>query len=263
MTRPLVLLHGFTGSPSSWDDVLEALDVTGPPTDDAPGPDPRRGPFAPPVIGHDGTPGPPDVDAFEDEVDRLAAAVRNRGITDAHLAGYSMGGRLALGLLVRYPELFASATLIGASPGLADPAERAARAARDREWARLLDEEGLDTFVAAWEALPLFATQAALDPERLRRQRAVRRSHDPRGLARSLRAVGLARMPDYRPRLADVDRPVRLVIGERDPKFRALAREMAERLPRATVTVVPGVGHNIVLEAPAEISGLLREDMTP
>jgi 2-succinyl-6-hydroxy-2,4-cyclohexadiene-1-carboxylate synthase len=255
VTRPLVLLHGFTGAPGSWARVVDEL--THPPGAASAGEV-----LAPAVVGHDGTPGPPGVRGFEDEVDRLAATVRDRGLVDAHLVGYSMGGRLALGLLVRHPELFAAATLIGASPGLADAAERADRVARDEEWARLLDEEGLDTFVAAWEALPIFATQAALAPDVLGRQRRVRRSHDPRGLARSLRAVGLGRMPDYRPRLPDLDRPIRLVAGERDPKFRGLAAEMAERLPRAEVTVVPAVGHNVVLEAPSEISGLLREDMT-
>ena len=218
---------------------------------------------APAALGHDGTPGPADVATFEAEADRLADVIRGRLSRPAHLVGYSMGGRLALGLLVRHAGLFHSATLIGASPGLSTAGERADRVARDEEWARLLDEEGLDTFVAAWEALPLWATQAGVPAERLARQRAIRRSHDPRGLARSLRVVGLGRMPDYRDRLAGVDVPVRLVVGARDPKFRALAEEMTSRLPRSTVVAVPGAGHNVVLERPREIATLLREDRSP
>lgn len=256
MTRPLVLLHGFTGAPASWDEIRTAL------PDSDPGAGPPGSIFAPAVIGHDGTPGAAGIDDFEGEVNRLASSIRERGLGGAHLAGYSMGGRLALGLLVRHPDLFASATLIGASPGLSEPAERAARARRDEEWARLLDEEGLDTFVAAWEALPIFATQAGLPAPARDAQRRIRASHDARGLARSLRVAGLSRMPDYRPQLGGIDVPVRLVVGERDRKFRALAVEMAERLPGSSLTVVPGVGHNVVLEDPAEIAGLLREDIT-
>lgn len=244
--RPVVLLHGFTGSPGSWAEVRRGLG--------------GGRVLAPAALGHDGTAGPAGVDRFEAELDRLAGLVRDRGFTGSHLAGYSMGGRLALGLLVRHPELFASATLMGASPGLSEPGEREARAARDEEWARLLETEGLPTFVAAWEALPLFGTQGRLPEARLAAQDRIRRSHDARGLARSLRVLGLARMPDYRPRLAGVEVPVRLVVGEADAKFRGLGTEMAERLPRATLTVVPGAGHNVVLERPAEIAELLRED---
>ena len=52
--------------------------------------------------------------------------------TDAvHLVGYSMGARLALGILAEHPELWEDgtirgATLIGVNPGL-EPEDRAAR----------------------------------------------------------------------------------------------------------------------------------------
>ncbi len=273
MSPPPVLLHGFTGAPESWAEVRQRLegrdDTRAPrPPDGAASPDsPDRGTgrfrpvLAPAGLGHDGTAGPPGIDRFEDEVDRLAAAIRQDDPRPRHLAGYSLGARVGLGLLVRHPALFRSATLIGANPGLTDPAEREDRAARDERWARLLETDGLDTFVAAWEALPLFATQEALPGDTLDRQRRIRRSHDPRGLARSLRVAGLARMPDYRSRLGDIDVPVRVIAGARDAKFRALASEMAERLPRAALTLVPDAGHNVVLERPTEIAALLREDM--
>lgn len=268
MSRRLVLLHGFTGSPESWTAVRRILREPGSQAREHPTPTSRtsargRDPaYAPALIGHDGTAGPPEIGSFHDEVDRLAMAIDHRGLAGAHLAGYSMGGRLALGLLVRHPTLFRSATLIGTSPGLSDPADRAARAARDEEWARLLDEEGLNTFVAAWEALPLFGTQADLPRDVVDRQRRIRESHDPRGLARSLRVAGLARMPDYRPFLDAIHVPVRLVVGARDVKFRTLAEAMAERLTTMPLTVVPDAGHNVVLEKPAEVAALLREDIT-
>lgn len=246
MSRPLVLVHGFTGAPASWDAVRRSLD------EDIPV-------LAPALLGHDGTAGPPAIHAFDDEVDRLAAAVREAGSRGAHLVGYSLGGRVALGLLVRHHGLFAGATLIGTHPGLADPAARADRAARDAQWARLLEREGLPTFVAAWEALPLFATQAALDPAVLARQRALRMAHDSAGLARALRVLGLAVMPDYRPRLAGLDLPVTLVAGEADAKFRALAGEMRERIPGARLEIATGAGHNVVLERPDWIAGLIQE----
>lgn len=243
--RPLVLLHGFTGSPASWNFVRQSL--------------PHEDVITPTALGHDGTSGPESVENWAEEVDRLAAVIREElPPAKPHLVGYSMGGRLALGLLIRHPNLFASATLIGASPGLASNQEREQRIADDERWARLLETEGLDSFVAAWEALPLWASQEGIPDHEVERQRAIRRSHDPRGLARSLRVIGLGRMPDYRDGLAGVDLPVRLVAGEHDAKFRALAEEMAERLPRATLTVVPDAGHNVAIECPGHIAELLR-----
>lgn len=250
MTRPLVLIHGFTGAPSSWAEVVQHLPL------------PTRH-FAPAALGHDGTPGPAGIETFADEVDRLAAGIRERDLTDSHVVGYSMGGRLALGLLVRHPGLFGAATLIGTSPGLADAAERAARAKRDADWARLLETEGVPTFVAAWEAQPLFRSQASLPAAAAERQRRVRLSHDPHGLARSLRVIGLAAMPDYGPSLDGIDVPVRLVTGERDAKFRDLAVRMAERLPAAALVTVEDAGHNIVIERPAAVARLLHEEFEP
>ena len=243
MSRPLVLLHGFTGAPSSWDAVVEAL-----PSD--------RPVLAPALLGHGA-----DTDAatFEGEVDRLADLIRDRLPSPVHLAGYSLGGRVALGLLVRHPSLFRTATLMGASAGLADAGARRDREAWDDAWARRLEEDGLEAFVDRWERVPLFASQATLDAESLARQRAIRLGHDPAGLARSLRVLGLAAMPDYGPALADVTVPVRLVVGARDAKFRAIAEAMATRLPRARVCVVDGAGHNVVLERPQEIVRLLQE----
>jgi 2-succinyl-6-hydroxy-2,4-cyclohexadiene-1-carboxylate synthase len=249
VTPPLVLLHGFTGSPDSWAAVRRHLAAD----DDV---------FAPAIIGHDGTPGRPDIRSFHDEVDRLADLMLARGLDRPHVAGYSLGGRLALGLLVRHAALFRSATLMGVSPGLADRAEREARGRQDEEQARLLEAEGLPTFVAAWEALPLWDSQGDVPAKAWAHQRRIRLSHDPHGLATALRVTGLAAMPDYRPALGGIGVPVRVVAGEKDEKFVALARELAERLPRGTLRVVADAGHNVVLERPAEIARMLEETET-
>lgn len=243
---PLVLLHGFTGSPASWDDVRAHIP-------------PEVQVLAPALPGHDGTPGSPGARSFDDEVDRLAARVEAAGAAVGRVAGYSLGGRVALGLLVRRPGLFGSAVLIGASPGLGDPTARESRREEDERRARLLETEGLSTFVAAWEAMPLFGTQTELPAPTQAHQRQIRLSHDPLGLARSLRTLGLAAMPDLRPALARIDVPVRLVAGGLDVKFRELARSMADRIPRAEVRVVEGAGHNVVLERPEEVARLIQE----
>jgi pimeloyl-ACP methyl ester carboxylesterase len=51
--------------------------------------------------------------------------------------------------------------------------------------------------------------------------------------------------------------PVALVVGERDEKFRAVAVDMAERLPQAAVTVAAGCGHAVHLESPRRVAEII------
>lgn len=227
-----VFLHGFTGGPDAWDRVRERLD----------GPS-----LALALPGHAGEP----VAGWDEAVDRIAARCHG-----AHLVGYSLGARLALGVLVKHPDRIRRATLVGVAAGTDD---RAARAAWEASLARRLEENGIEAFVDHWQSLPLWASQAALPDELLARQRARRLSHDPMDLAGALRRLGLAAMPDLRPSLPAIRVPVDLVVGSLDTKFVALARDLAARCPAARVFVVPGVGHNVVLEAPEALARILEE----
>jgi 2-succinyl-6-hydroxy-2,4-cyclohexadiene-1-carboxylate synthase len=246
MTRRWVMLHGFTGTVQSWGDVVARL-----------GPDVEARPE--PILGHH--PALVDVShpSFDGEVDRLAARVRDRAPGPVEVVGYSMGARLALGLLVRHPTIVTRAWLIGGSAGLSSERERAERRGADEAWARLLERDGMAPFVNAWERQDLFSSQASLSEAIQRRERTQRLSHQPGGLARALRALGLGAMPDLTHEMSNVRVPVSLIAGEADAKFRALAEAMAKELPRATVRIVPGAGHNVVLERPEALASILME----
>jgi 2-succinyl-6-hydroxy-2,4-cyclohexadiene-1-carboxylate synthase len=242
VTSTLVLLHGFTGTPRSFDRIVGLLGA--------------RSALVPFLTGH----GPEPlarVDGFEAEVDRLARLVRGARLPPARLVGYSLGARLALGLLVRHPTLFADAVLVGAQPGLAEESQRAARRQADEEWCRVLEGRGIDAFIAGWQAQALFASQAGLPAARLEDQRRERLTHTAAGLIHSLRSTGLGVMPCYAERLQSIAHPVRLVVGELDAKFRALGDDMACTMPHARLDVVPSAGHNIVLERPAALAALI------
>ncbi len=63
------------------------------------------------------------------------------GVERPVIAGYSMGGRLALYLALRHPDRCAGLFLESASPGLEDAGERAARRAADGEMATRLEDD--------------------------------------------------------------------------------------------------------------------------
>jgi pimeloyl-ACP methyl ester carboxylesterase len=50
---------------------------------------------------------------------------------------------------------------------------------------------------------------------------------------------------------------VTLIVGERDQKFRAIAADMADRIPDADLAVVPGAGHSVHLEAPRLVAEIV------
>ena len=235
-----LFLHGFTGAPSSWDAVREGVRST-------------IASHCPFIYGHGADWRNVKVDSFEAEVSRLAKLALGLP-KPRYLCGYSMGARLALGLILRQRSAFAGAILIGVHPGLEDAGARQRRRTEDSARARTLREEGLDAFVRAWEASPLFGTQARLDDALLKRQRAVRLSHDAEGLARALERLGLGEMPGYGSQVAALALPVRLMAGALDGKFAAISRALAKELPNGRVEIVEAAGHNLPLEAPAAVS---------
>lgn len=255
----LVLLHGFTGSPASFDDLVRRIGARWP----------RVRVLRPALLGHAsaapaslehrfvGGDAHEKVVRFEQEVDRLADGIARAGLRGSHLCGYSLGARVALGLLVRHGAAFSGATLIGVHPGLTSVAERAARVGSDERWCELLARRGVDAFLEAWRAQPLFATQRALPEAVAAQQRRVRSSQRADGLMRSLRVLGLGQMPDYRGSWRNVTGRLQLVVGEQDTKFVALARELAARAPSAELDVVAGAGHNVLLEAPEQVERIL------
>ncbi|HEX3851808.1 MAG TPA: alpha/beta fold hydrolase [Polyangiaceae bacterium] len=237
---PLLTLHGFTGSPRSWDFLPPGTEL------------PR---LVPALLGHAGSDAGSEVQSFEDEVDRLALLAPESGV---HVVGYSLGARLALGLALRHPTRVTRLTLLSGHPGLHTPEERAARRASDEAWCDILLRRGVPAFVAAWQAQSMWDSQKQL-PDAVRQQRQSERlSHTAQGLARSLRLTGLGEMPDYGARLAEIRVPVTLLAGAFDGKFSALARHMAEQLPQATLQLIAGAGHDLLLERPELIAEVLR-----
>ena len=174
------------------------------------------------------------------------------------LAGYSMGGRIALHLALA-PAVagrVARLVLIGASPGIADPRRaRRRRAADERLAARSSGWSGgrSRSSRARWAtSTPVLAGQPRRGEGggRTRTGCATRRpgwrgAAGPRDRGAAL-AVGRAS--------ASCAMPVTLIVGERDAKFRQIAAEMAAALPRARVETVPGAGHAVHLEAPERVA---------
>jgi 2-succinyl-6-hydroxy-2,4-cyclohexadiene-1-carboxylate synthase len=170
------------------------------------------------------------------------------------LAGYSMGGRIALHAALSLGARVRRLILVGASPGLADDAERAARAAADNALADRIEAIGLEAFVREWGAQALFAGMPRGIAEIAENDRLRNRAS---GLAAALRGLGTGVMPSLWERLGELEPPVDLVVGERDEKFRAIAERMVPLLRDVRLHVVGGAGHAVHLEAPDAVAEII------
>ncbi|MFN0248455.1 MAG: alpha/beta fold hydrolase [Kofleriaceae bacterium] len=224
------LLHGFLGDSSVWDGSVEGDAVALP--------------------GHRG--GVLVAPTWAENVELMAERVHGCDV----VIGYSLGARVALGLLAigAVPR----AVLISANPGIEDHARdasdarhdtRGVRRASDRAWATRFRTEPLGDVLDAWEAQPLFATQSRVAPDVLARRRVRRLQLDGEQLAQSLEAMGLAEMPDYR---AVIDERCTFVVGAEDAKFLAIARGLG-----APLHLIDQCGHDPLLEQPAALAKVL------
>jgi 2-succinyl-6-hydroxy-2,4-cyclohexadiene-1-carboxylate synthase len=242
--RRLVLLHGFTQGPRSWDALVAALDpsceivrVT------LPGHGPAGGASAGARL------------PFEAAATAVAEAVEAAaGPGRATWFGYSLGGRLALRVTLDRPDLVEALMLLGATAGIDDPDARAARVEIDERLASGLERRGVERFVDGWLAQDLFVrlpgTAAGVEE---RRQGTVE------GLAAALRLLGTGAQEPVWDRLGEIGVPVLLMAGEYDSKFSALAYRLAAGIgERAGLSFVPGAGHAAHLERPQSVATIVN-----
>lgn len=236
---PVVALHGFTHDGSTWAGLAARM--------------PERRIVAPDLRGHGRTGGSGDLD--DAAADVVALVEHLGGACD--VVGYSLGGRVALHAALAAPEQIRTLVLVGADPGIRDPRDRSERALADDHRARSLLADGLDVFVDAWEARPMFAGLAGRpDAERAELDR-VRRSHDAGALAGVLSRMSPGRQRDLWPALESLPMPVLAVAGALDRKYAQIADAIAACVPRGESALVPGCGHAVHLEAPDAFAALL------
>lgn len=265
---PVVLLHGFMQSSTSWDSIARSLTN-------------RFCVYVLDFIGHGLTEKSkkPARYTYEDmaaSVDyflrKVVCAQEKRGrekrvhtrrdltnrsqtkhtqIKRAHVIGYSMGGRIALRLLQTSSDLLASVVLESCNLGCATQAERTEAAQRNQGWVDRIQHDGMESFVDYWETLPMFATQKELGWDKL--LHVSRAANDPTSMVLCLQGSGKQAMPLTEVTLEAVRTqrqmglPMLYIYGGKDAKSAAVAATLEAE---GVLVSVISAGHNVHLEAP-------------
>ncbi len=247
LSSPIVFLHGFTGGPESWAPLIEGLVER-----------PSRTAFALTLPGHGkGAEVLASTACFETAVDDLARVVDGLNPRPDTLVGYSMGARVGLAILLRHPRLFKKASLLGVHAGLTSDQDQRKRQEDDEQWAKHLEDHGIDSFVDAWAQHPIFRTQRKCTKEILQAQETIRRNHGAYALASALRVLGLGRMGNLWPLLPKLQPHLQLIVGNADQKFLRIGGQIRAAVPCCRLDVIEGAGHNVSLEAQDQLRTLL------
>jgi pimeloyl-ACP methyl ester carboxylesterase len=237
--QPVVLLHGGLSDGTEWLPVMARLaDVADLVAMDVPG------------CGH--SEDPPEMSSLADLADMVAAFVGRLGLDRPHLGGLSFGGGLALQVATRHPDLPASLVIMSGYAGWAGslpPEEVAARLA----WARAVVDEPLP---AEPVGLVPGLLGSRLPPELVDLLAQATAGVRPGPTKVLLEAFAAA---DLRSELSAVRCPTVVVHGELDERApRPVAEALHRGIAGSRLVVVPGVGHQVNLEAPDRVADLLR-----
>lgn len=236
---PLVLLHGGWSDGRAWGPQLaglsDALDVI---AWDAPG-----------CGGSDDLAGEATLDDYADAVADLVGAL---GLGSAHLGGLSFGGGLAIAVAARHPGLVRSLVLAGAYAGWRgslSPAEIEGRLRRVRAELDRPPADWVDGYVPEFFA-------GRVPPEAIEATRTMILEIRPAGQLRMLTAFAEADLNDALPTIVV---PTLLLYGELDVRApRPVAEALHAGIPGSELVVLPGVGHDINLEAPGAFDAQVR-----
>ena len=167
--------------------------------------------------------------------------------------GYSLGGRLGLKILDKYPQLFDHFIFLSTNPGLAKDnfAAREARLQSDKLWSAKISPENWSSFLEEWNRQSVFAGSTQ-EPQRLLE------SYNLTKLKDALSNWSLSAQPDYSSLIRKYRHKITWVVGDRDSKFCALAEELKNKKILSGYERISS-GHRIWLDHPQAVADIIKQ----
>ena len=238
--EPLVLIHGLADDHRAWRRALPDLVL-------------RHRVLMYDLRGHGETSlGRPDGTLTQLATD-LASLMKSIGVGNADVAGFSLGGTIAMRMAIDHPELVKRLVLVATSSRVGKTAADWYRRRvemvehEDPELRATLDRDTADVYAQA---------HSELDAGLLIRRQSTA---DPRGYGNACAAMAALNAAPLDPELARISAPTLIVASELDRHCPPKAAEIiAAGIRGSRVEVMAGAGHPIPVEKPRELAGSIN-----
>ncbi len=238
---PIIFVHGFPFSKEMWRPQVDALKS-------------NHYVITYDVRGHGAS--DPDNCQYTVEyfVDDLFALIDHLKLSKVVSVGLSMGGYIALRAIERCPDKFKGLVLCD-TRSEADTNEIKVRRA---EQARTIRQEGMKTFADGFLKLIFSARSLEKNPEAVGFMKGLIESMNPSAAAGTL--IALAARTDSTPALYNIKVPTLLLVGKNDALTPPSASNaMKEKIPSATLHIIPNAAHVSNVENPTEFNSHLLD----
>jgi pimeloyl-ACP methyl ester carboxylesterase len=244
---PLVFCHEFAGDCRSWDPQVDYFAR-------------RYRVITWNYRGYPPSAVPGDLSAYSNDqlIADLKSLLDHLGVRQAHVAGLSMGGNLAMNFAFTHPGYCRSAVIASAGTGTTG---------------RQRFEEDVQRLVAALrrDGWPVVAQEYAMrasrmqllrkNPQGWERFKLQLSQHSAEGSAFTQLGVQLARKTvfELQERIHTIACPALIVVGDEDEACIEPGLFMKREIPSAGLVMLPQAGHMVNLEEPAVFNAALAE----
>lgn len=161
------------------------------------------------------------------------------------LAGYSLGGRLAMHALIRHPRTWSEAVIISSHTGLDDIDLKEKRLANDRLWSIRFMQDSWESLMSDWNQ------NGALKSSRPMQRN--ERDYSREFLSKAMDTWSLGRQDNLKPLIEELETPITWLAGEKDTSFCQIAQSIKFRNPKSHAMIIPDSGHRILHDNPQTI----------
>ena len=232
-------LHGFTGCALDWAPVVSSLNK-------------KFNYYLIDFVGHGKSDSPKEnyyyyIDSIVNQLKEIILSITSSKII---LAGYSMGGRIALNFAIQNISLLKGLIIESSTWGISEENLREERILRDEKLAEFIENNPIDKFIDYWMNIDLFNTQRRFSNEMLSQIREHKLENNKTGLANTLRCSGQGSMKPLYNYLKDIPVRTMLISGELDTRYTDINDQMVKLFTIAEHKVIKNAGHNTHLEEP-------------
>jgi pimeloyl-ACP methyl ester carboxylesterase len=206
------------------------------------------------VRGYGQTETPPENYSTDILIEDLHGLLKALGINETYLMGYSMGGRVAIGLTLKYPKMI-KALIVANSPLGSMPQrseEQLQEMAKMREQRmKIVEEQGLAPIMDESMAMVFSAGWPEKNREVFEQYKNIRLTNNPKSYVVAMRSMT---MGGPAPDVSSIHCPTLIIGGESDGLMGAdSARAGQALIPGSKLKVMP-TGHASYIEQPEEFN---------